>query len=1206
MSQLEVPDSPPVVFTSKSQRPPPVGAVQKPLSSTAGKQVQHQPPPQVVEVPAGSESSATSVAVALTMVIPGPMRKVWKTTSERLTFPITITVGHGDAADAAQLSGTATFYGKSSLKVRYTKRRSLHIQLNQPLQLTADSPGISNFVLLSLWEDKFRLAYRSSAIVLQQLGLFFAYSRLVEIRCAEDGAGICRGGTLGAYMLIEYPSDAITRHVLAAVDGARNGRLSQAVCETDAAFAARKAALVDAASSSSAHSVAIGTRNWFYFTKPAVYDILHVPSYKRNSTISPLYRQVEAQPERFVGGGGGAAFFDLAAYMTWIAANTVLQNGDYDDEVFFYQVGDTLGIMAWDYDNVLSACHRNGKNAIRTELMFCAETPLEKRILKESALREQYIATLACVNEHVSRHWSFAVDEALSELAPIIGRGPTQSSALKATFDDSPTCCPDAFTGAEELKRAVATRIKTVDSSLPTRARRAGGHVADPAGDDAAVPHEEVQHQQQAQDVREGASACKPAAESDLRALVNNELNVILELEYKVSAAPRLKKLEKAPFTPAKFALVTPWGKQYKDFTALDGKTFSAPGLYCVSLTAIQLQKDGSDCRAVIERPFVIRSQERGKAEFAVPHFKKPAVHDFFAIDAPVDVTSMTATVIVPHRWPKTLVFFRVFPAVVRITDANGRWVRKNFAPTPKTGSDGAYVVRGFSAIWISHKMPLGSESDRGEPFESKSAADEAGPYVIRHIPAEDHKAFSLHLHAGGASTAATAAASVEAAVKLPKILDETVQPDVAIPHRVAENFELKPHDATDAEGNADVHECVVRISGMVSVLQGATLTITPGCTLLMEPNSGFLVSGAMVLAGTQLAPISIIPAGDDTFSESKPGFIDPARRWQTIFLKGAAASLTMKYTFVLGSGTKTVEKETGHHHKRSAAVTVVYNAQADISDSFFLDLAGPAVAAGTQGTVRITDSLVQWAEMGAECVSCTFTSQGTVWTHFPSWSAPYTDDDNDGLYLSGGRHRVINSVIAHTKDDGIDSGTPENSVGDGGSLHVDRTIIEMVAHEGVALSSSPKGTRHVMVANSVIRFAQQGIESGYAGIGHVGKVEHVSVSHSQVGLRFGDNYRKDQNGKLEVTQATLFANDVHALNYVRNKHGPQRPDHFVIASSMFAPIETPHEDSLHPAAACRSLVPEGSNMEVPRVVSPSDAAALEEKLLTDYKFASL
>ena len=50
----------------------------------------------------------------------------------------------------------------------------------------------------------------------------------------------------------------------------------------------------------------------------------------------------------------------------WVAANTLLRNGDYIDEVFFYGTLEKGGgskqeprlhMMGWDYDTVLKPCH---------------------------------------------------------------------------------------------------------------------------------------------------------------------------------------------------------------------------------------------------------------------------------------------------------------------------------------------------------------------------------------------------------------------------------------------------------------------------------------------------------------------------------------------------------------------------------------------------------------------------------------------------------------------------------------------------------------------------------------------------------------------------------------------------------------------------------------------------------------------------------
>eukprot|EP00658_Telonema_sp_P-2_P017465 TRINITY_DN16787_c0_g1_i1.p1 TRINITY_DN16787_c0_g1~~TRINITY_DN16787_c0_g1_i1.p1 ORF type:complete len:192 (-),score=33.50 TRINITY_DN16787_c0_g1_i1:103-678(-) len=179
-----------------------------------------------------------------------------------------------------------------------------------------------------------------------------------------------------------------------------------------------------------------------------------------------------------------------------------------------------------------------------------------------------------------------------------------------------------------------------------------------------------------------------------------------------------------------------------------------------------------------------------------------------------------------------------------------------------------------------------------------------------------------------------------------------------------------------------------------------------------MSKGASISVFGTLILAGTPSDPISVV-------GESR------SSQWTTILAESGGA-VKARYTFVTGAGSPKHHEGTGHHHKHSSAFTASSKGSSvSLVNCVLTDLKGPGVTAGGRATVHVEKSVIQWAEMGAECVQSDFTSLGSTWSHIPSATPTYQDDDNDGLYLSGGKHVVAESTIAHTKDDGIDSGTP-------------------------------------------------------------------------------------------------------------------------------------------------------------------------------------
>lgn len=316
-----------------------------------------------------------------------------------------------------------------------------------------------------------------------------------------------------------------------------------------------------------------------------------------------------------------------------------------------------------------------------------------------------------------------------------------------------------------------------------------------------------------------------------------------------------------------------------------------------------------------------------------------------------------------------------------------------------------------------------------------------------------------------------------------------------------------------------------IHIEGEANVPRGTNVTIPPGSIIKMSKGASITVFGTLILDGTRTNPISVV--GESRYAH-----------WTTILAENGGV-VQARFAFVTGAGSTKHHEGTGHHHKHSSAFTASSKGSSvSLVNCVLTDLKGPGVTAGGRATVHVENSVIQWAEMGVECVQSDFTSFRSTWSHFPSATAAYQDDDNDGLYLSGGRHVVAESIIAHTKDDGIDSGTPEGSVGDGGSLEVTDTIIEMTTHEAIALSSSPKGTRTAALRNVGIAHSQQGVEMGYAGPGCKALLEGVSIYHTHIALRYGDNYyNRRQEGFVEVVmdKLRLAGNGLNSLSYARN-----------------------------------------------------------------------
>ncbi|RNF20213.1 hypothetical protein TcG_03793 [Trypanosoma cruzi] len=1165
----------------------------------------------------------------VSFVMSSAMATAWRTSSDRLEFPAEMWVERvavrPSAATTVSLPAvlqkatvSATLYGKSSLKLQRTKRRSLYIRSDSPIFFVTPNPALSpnpfkrnttvalkEFILLSLWEDIHRIAYRTSVDLLQHLDLIFSYAQLVELRCyppsqkshldhpcvpsvagvsVRDGVHV--GRTLGVYLAIEPPAPAIWRRMkeaFSAFEELANESLREVIESVSHGFPAalqkreyesvmEHTARITywrqmwrAAKKSSPgkleHSVEIGSRNFLSFSEPR-HDMSHVPSFLKNSSLLPSYRLLERDPwhyglhsETAVGKtvNPKKQFLDLPQYMAWIAINTILQNGDYDDEVFFYgvlkpiQYGNSnfqspiyLGVMGWDYDTVFSPCHR--KVWFKASVMYCAETTLDKSIYDSEAFIYRYTDMLWDMTQHIDRErFSRSVQVAENELQTILYGAPGTTMAtfnqVKREYDAGVRWIIGAFLEQRQiLLRALASYF----------------------------PVNEVSH-------------CDQTSDRDAKALEIHNREAHLELMKRLSIVVKVKGSR----------VSTRWGFLVGGIQSALGvdlpedEEYQLPdaGIYCARVSAVASfftsagllppPKGRGKWEApgfwFVDMPLVEPSTSRGSAEFGLWSFDKklPMLYPMTTPDA-----GATLSIVIPPVWPQDSKEKRgVFVSRVLFPEQGSenslfRWSRKNTliftldAPTQKT-----MIVRGFSAVRFF--VPEKSEDDSFSAQRHEEENTVRGPGLF----ASNSSTTRLHI-SDVEIEQSVPLASVAAPPQAPSLADGLVDAKgVKFGGSLEKQTMLRciPENASVAESVVEEGltlrsaECPIFISGSFEISRGATLDVAAGCVVVMRPAAMLRVTGFLWLNGTVASPIVVT-------SESA----ESASSWRTIHVDGPTATLYASFTFFTGSGVKGIRvANTGKHHSHSAAISATNKASVYLRHSFLLELQGAGIAAGNEAEVQVEDSLVQWAQMGIECVQCTFTSRRSVWTHFPSWDAAYADNDNDAMYLSGGKHRVIDSVIAHTKDDGIDSG----ATGNGGSLVVHNTIVEGCMHEGVALSSDPNGHREVVISHTIVQYCQQGIESGYASKQHTASITSSLIQKCSVGVRYGDNYHWSHcDGKLTLQNTTLAQNEVNVMNYERRYQVPQDPEYFhsegVLSQRHWKLLQDAARDSALPLAA--------------------------------------
>ncbi|HER20038.1 MAG TPA: hypothetical protein ENO14_03225, partial [Chromatiales bacterium] len=297
-----------------------------------------------------------------------------------------------------------------------------------------------------------------------------------------------------------------------------------------------------------------------------------------------------------------------------------------------------------------------------------------------------------------------------------------------------------------------------------------------------------------------------------------------------------------------------------------------------------------------------------------------------------------------------------------------------------------------------------------------------------------------------------------------------------------------------------------VRITGdALTIARGATLTVGAGTVVLVDPDTDIVVEGEILVEGTVGQPV-VFTCQDRSLPWG--GFLFEAGGSRGVF---TGAILT-------GSGADPDwldnHPEYGHSHRHEQCLFFLSeDAELTLTDCFLIENRGQA-GHGEDAHLTMTRCLVQ------KCITAGQYNGGSVvltdcaLIEFPLATAPFADDDNDGLYLTGGAHALTDCLIGWALDDGIDAGS-----GAGGSVTVERCWFESCYHEAMAWSE----TRDADVIDTVALNCGQGIECGF-GSPEVDAIRCLSTANL-VGARFGDNYDWSYNGFLTVQDSLLLFN---------------------------------------------------------------------------------
>jgi len=297
--------------------------------------------------------------------------------------------------DGATLPADLHFRGQGTLGC---VRKSLSVAPDGPRRRLAPEVASDKFVLISMCQDRgyFRQVWGNR--MLEALGQYPMKMRYV--RLTVDGV------SLGVYLLIERPEDAM-----------RDGGLAT---ET------------------------VVRRRYDIFGELA--DVKY-PADPIEAEAARL--RFEEIGDLALAGPAGTldadlrARLDLDSYLRQLAAFSVLQNGDYIDEAFFYAAlepaAEYYRSSGWDTDDIGNPCHGGGGNAIvdACGLTYCAEAEIDHALLRSTEVYDRYQAALGDVLAHLTPAvMASAMAQAEAELRAAISDDVTAQALLEMTWED--------------------------------------------------------------------------------------------------------------------------------------------------------------------------------------------------------------------------------------------------------------------------------------------------------------------------------------------------------------------------------------------------------------------------------------------------------------------------------------------------------------------------------------------------------------------------------------------------------------------------------------------------------------------------------------------------------------------------------------------------------------------------------------------------
>jgi spore coat protein H len=321
------------------------------------------------------------------------LRSLHSTTGKKMDVKSEDLVINSDTIQAKKINTR----GKSTLMYR-RKSLSLNLKSNATFYHGKKEEPMKRFKLLSLSMDKYYSHNRIAFELMETLDLYHLFYSYCDLRINDKSEGI--------FMVVERPED-----------WALHEKGSPMVIRRGFKHAIEEITIND--------TLEQADKRKYLENYKEIYRALN--KYEGEE----LYETLKE-------------YLDIDYYMTWLAFNFLIHNGDYSDEVFFYidPEIDKYRILPWDYDDILvSSPHEGLKQrniSIGDKMLFSGEDLLDIKIARDPYLYGLYKKHLKEVLQAITPDkLKMVIENTFAELYPYYTDDQIISNAQYDAYKDA-------------------------------------------------------------------------------------------------------------------------------------------------------------------------------------------------------------------------------------------------------------------------------------------------------------------------------------------------------------------------------------------------------------------------------------------------------------------------------------------------------------------------------------------------------------------------------------------------------------------------------------------------------------------------------------------------------------------------------------------------------------------------------------------------